>query len=57
MVLSGDKSVTTDGFSIGNRIYWTLQYVARDYALQITITHRLVFSVTVFTALLGSGFQ
>jgi hypothetical protein len=28
-----------------------------DYTLQITITHRLVFSVTVFIALLGSGFQ
>jgi hypothetical protein len=28
-----------------------------DYTLQITITHRLVFSITVFTALLGSSFQ
>jgi hypothetical protein len=28
-----------------------------DYTLQITITHRLVFSVTVFTAFLGSVFQ
>jgi hypothetical protein len=24
---------------------------------QITVTHRLVFSVTVFTAMLGNGFQ
>jgi hypothetical protein len=28
-----------------------------DYTLQITITQRLVFSVTVFTALLGNIFQ
>jgi hypothetical protein len=26
-------------------------------ALQITVTHRLAFSVTVFTVLLDSGFQ
>jgi hypothetical protein len=32
-------------------------YTTRDYTLQITIIHRLVFSVTVFTAPLGSGFQ
>jgi hypothetical protein len=44
--------VTVDGVWIGNRIYWP-----RDYTLWITITHRLVFSVTVFTALLGNGFQ
>jgi hypothetical protein len=30
---------------------------ARDYILQTTITQRLVFSVTVFTALLVNGFQ
>jgi hypothetical protein len=49
--------VTVDAVWIGNRIYWTLQHTTRDYTVQITITHRLVFSVTVFTALLGSGFQ
>jgi hypothetical protein len=30
---------------------------ASDYALQITVTHRLVFSVTSSLQLLGSGFQ
>jgi hypothetical protein len=44
---------TIDG---GNRIYWTL-YATEDHTSQITITHRPVFSVTDFTALLGSGFQ
>jgi hypothetical protein len=39
--------MTIDGVWIGNRIYAT-----RDYTLQITVTQRLVFSVTVFTALL-----
>jgi hypothetical protein len=29
----------------------------RDYNLEITITHRLVFSVTAFTALHGSAFN
>jgi hypothetical protein len=32
-------------------------FTARDYTLQITITQRLMFSVTVFTALLGNIFQ
>jgi hypothetical protein len=45
--------VSIDGVWIGNWTYRT----PRDYALQITITQRLVFSVTVFTALLGSGYQ
>jgi hypothetical protein len=49
--------VTTDGVWIGNRIYWTIQHTTCEYTLQITITHRLVFSVTVFTALLGNAFQ
>jgi hypothetical protein len=42
-------------------LYWQSDlldsYTTRDYTLQITITHRLVFSVTVFTALLGNVFQ
>jgi hypothetical protein len=49
--------VTTDGVWIGNRIYWTLQHTTRDYISQITITHRLVFSVVVVSSLLGNGFQ
>jgi hypothetical protein len=49
--------VTIDGDWIGNRIYWALKHTTRDYTLEITITHRLVFSVTVITALVGSGFQ
>jgi hypothetical protein len=32
-------------------------YILNSYNLHITITHRLLFSVTVFSALLGSGFQ
>jgi hypothetical protein len=51
MLLSRDRLIV-DGVWVGNRIYWS-----RDYTLQITITHRLVFSVTVFTALLVSSFQ
>jgi hypothetical protein len=50
-------SVTIDGVWIHNQIYWTYQHTTRDYTLQITVTHRLVFSVTVFIALLGNGFQ
>jgi hypothetical protein len=42
-------TVTIDGVWIGNRIYRT-----RDYILQITIIHKLVFSVMVFTALLAT---
>jgi hypothetical protein len=45
------------GIWIGNRIYWTHKLRTRDYILQITATHRLVISVTVFTALLHNGFQ
>jgi hypothetical protein len=56
LTLSRD-SVTMYGIWIGNQIYWTLEHIARVYTLQITVTYRLVFSVTVFTALLGSGFQ
>jgi hypothetical protein len=48
MKLSRDW-VTVDGVWIGNSIYWPLIHTARDYTLQITIT--------VFTALLGNGFQ
>jgi hypothetical protein len=43
--------VTIDVFWIYNWIYWT--HTAHDYTLQITITHRPVFSVT----LLSNGFQ
>jgi hypothetical protein len=49
--------VTIDGVWIGNSFYWTLLHTTLDYTLQITITHRLVFSLTVFTALLGNVFQ
>jgi hypothetical protein len=31
-------------------------HTARDYTSQITVTQRLVFSVTVITALLGNVF-
>jgi hypothetical protein len=49
--------VTTDGVSIGNRIYWWLQHTTCNYTLQITITLKLVSSVTVFTTLLGNVFR
>jgi hypothetical protein len=49
--------VTIDRLWIGNWIYWTLIHTTCDYPLQITITHRLAFSVMVFTALLGNIFQ
>jgi hypothetical protein len=32
-------------------------YTTRDYTLEITTTHRVVFPVTVFTAQLGNVFQ
>jgi hypothetical protein len=36
----------------------TILILSRDnYTLQTTVTHRLVFSVTVFIVLLGNGFQ
>jgi hypothetical protein len=50
-------NVTIDGVWISNWIYWILNHTSRDYPLQITIVHRLAFSVTVFTALLGNLFQ
>jgi hypothetical protein len=49
--------VTLDAVWIVNRIYCAFKHTARDFALRITIIHRLVFSFTDFTALLGSGFQ
>jgi hypothetical protein len=51
--------VTIDGVWIGNGIYWTLQQTARDYTLRITITYTYTYTYThtVFSALLGSGFQ
>jgi hypothetical protein len=45
--------MTIEGVWIRNRIY----YITRDYTLQITVTQRLVFSVTVFTAFLGNVSQ
>jgi hypothetical protein len=56
VIMSRDR-VTIDEVRIGNRIYWTLQRTTRDYTLQLTIRHRLVFSVTVFTALPCNVFQ
>jgi hypothetical protein len=55
IILSRDR-VTIDGVWIGKRIYWSVK-TTRDYTLQITITQRAVSSFTVFSALLGSGFQ
>jgi hypothetical protein len=49
--------VTIEGVWIGNLTYWTLEGITRGYTLQITITQILVFSVTVFTALLANVFQ
>jgi hypothetical protein len=47
--------VATDGFWIGNRIYWALKHLVTT--LHRSLSHRLVFSVTVFTALFGNVFQ
>jgi hypothetical protein len=55
-ILSHDW-VTVDGIWTGNWIYWSLKHTTHDYNSQITITRRLVFSVAVFTVLLGSKFQ
>jgi hypothetical protein len=55
IVLSRD-GVTVDGVGLVIRFLGLLNTI-RDCTLQITIIHRLVLSVTVFTALLGSGFQ
>jgi hypothetical protein len=49
--------VTTDWVRIGNRIYWTLVYTGSGYILQISVTWRLVFSDTFFTALIGINLQ
>jgi hypothetical protein len=49
LMLSHD-GVTLDRVWIGNQIYWTTLYKS-------LITQRLVFSVTVFTTLLGNVFQ
>jgi hypothetical protein len=48
-LLSCDN-VTIDRVWIGNQTYWTLKRSARDYALKITIIHRLVFSTSFFTS-------
>jgi hypothetical protein len=50
-VLPDDVSVVTFGL-VGNGIYWTLLYITRGCTLQITIIHRPVVSVSVFTNLL-----
>jgi hypothetical protein len=52
-----DYCVTIEGVCIGNRIYWTLKHRVRECTLQIMFTHSVVFSVTVFTALLGNALQ
>jgi hypothetical protein len=49
--------VTINGVFNGNRIYWKLYLTTHDYTLQFTIAHKLVFSVTGFTALLDNVFQ
>jgi hypothetical protein len=36
--------------------YWTVKHITRDYTLQITITHRLVFSVSLHCSV-GNIFQ
>jgi hypothetical protein len=41
-------------FGLVIRIYWILKRI-RYYNLQLALTHRLMFSFTVFTALLVSG--
>jgi hypothetical protein len=44
---------------IGDLICWTLKHATHDNYVQITMTQRplVVFSVTIFTALLGNRFQ
>jgi hypothetical protein len=39
--------VIIDGVWFGNLIYWTPKHTTRDYTLQITITYRLVLSVSL----------
>lgn len=56
MILSPVR-LTRQGVWIGSCSYWSLYHTTRDYNLQTNDSHRLVFSVTVFTALLGSGYQ
>jgi hypothetical protein len=56
MTICSRNRVTIDGVWIGNRIYW-IHYSTCDYTLQITITQKLVFSIMVFTALLGNLFE
>jgi hypothetical protein len=56
MNCKGHDGVTTDGVSTGNRIYWALQHTTLTTFYR-SVTQRLVFSVTGFTALLGNVFQ
>jgi hypothetical protein len=57
LLLLSHARVTADKIWIINQIYLTLKHTIRDNALQITVTHILVFSFMVVTSLLGSGFQ
>jgi hypothetical protein len=49
--------MTIVGVWYGNRIHWTLKHIIRECNLQVTITQRLVFTVTVFIALLDNVSQ
>jgi hypothetical protein len=52
-ILSRDRSVTIDGFRIGDSIYCTLlyEYTARNYILEFIITYTLSVHSHVFTAI------
>jgi hypothetical protein len=54
-ILSRDRVTIDGGFDWKSDLLNS--QITCYYTLQITISHRLVFAVTVFTALLGSGFQ
>jgi hypothetical protein len=47
--------MTIDGVGTFKRIYWALKQLV--IALYKSLSHRLMFSVTVFTALLGNAFR
>jgi hypothetical protein len=49
--------MTKDGVWIGNRIYWTFNTQLMTTLYKLLSRTDWVFSVTVFTALLVSGFQ
>jgi hypothetical protein len=55
-------NISRDGVTIyriwiGIHIYWTLKCTIHYYGFYITGTHRLMFSVIVFTVLLGSCYK